>query len=317
MTRKLTIRDFYPAEIVTFIYGLFTVVLILFLYGSLHKPFGLIVERVAFMGVIVALAQVSKVRDTKWVDFGRYVTVLLLLPYWYSDTFEFNRIFTNLDHLFAVWEQTLFGCQPAFRFGEIIPQTWFSELINFGYFFLYPMIALFSILIFRKQPRRFDKWIFVLMTTFFFYYLLFIAIPVAGPQFYFPAIGWDVAREGVFPPIGSYFDTHPGMIPNEPIKGLFSWIVHQTHLLGERPTGAFPSSHVGMSTVVMIAAWRYSKPYFWSVAPIYLFLVMATVYIKAHYLIDSIAGFVTAFLFYACAERLYKMLPHPHTEFFN
>lgn len=72
-----------------------------------------------------------------------------------------------------------------------------------------------------------------------------------------------------------------------------------------------------MSTVVMIAAWKYVRKYFWVVFPIYLFLVMATVYIKAHYLIDSVFGFISAFPFYYAAERIYKRLPHPHTKLFE
>lgn len=317
MFKRVNIKNIYPVENATILYALLTTLLIVFNYDRMANPMGLIVERLSFVFIILILSHISKLQDNRWLDFGRYLFVGILLPYWYADTFEFNRILPNLDHHFAVWEQNIFGYQPALLFGEVAPWRWFSEAINFGYFFLYPMFAIFTIIIFLRQPRRFDKWMFVFLCTFYFYYLIFIFVPVAGPQFYFPAIGWDTAREAIFTPIGTYFDMHPDMIPNEPVRGPFSWIVHQTHLMGERPTGAFPSSHVGMSTVVMIAAWKYVRKYFWIVFPIYLFLVMATVYIKAHYLIDSVFGFISAFPFYYAAERIYKRLPHPHTKLFE
>ncbi len=39
---------------------------------------------------------------------------------------------------------------------------------------------------------------FVLVTSFFIYYLIYIFVPVAGPQFYFPAIGFDNVSKGIF-----------------------------------------------------------------------------------------------------------------------
>ena len=41
--------------------------------------------------------------------------------------------------------------------------------------------------------------------------------------------------------------------------GFFYSLVEGSQQVGERPTAAFPSSHVGMSTVLMIMAWRGSK----------------------------------------------------------
>jgi len=76
--------------------------------------------------------------------------------------------------------------------------------------------------------------------------------------------------------------------------------------VGERPTAAFPSSHVGMSTILMIMAWRGSRKLFWCLMPFYLLLCAATVYIQAHYVIDVIVGFVSAFGVYVLATRVFK-----------
>jgi membrane-associated phospholipid phosphatase len=83
-------------------------------------------------------------------------------------------------------------------------------------------------------------------------------------------------------------------------------MVESSQQVGERPTAAFPSSHVGMSTVLMIMAWRGSKRLFACLFPFYLLLCGATVYIQAHYLIDSIVGFVSAFGIYILATWMFK-----------
>jgi len=54
---------------------------------------------------------------------------------------------------------------------------------------------------------------FVLVTSFFIYYLIYIFVPVAGPQFYFPAIGIDNVSKGIFPAIGDYFNHNQELLP--------------------------------------------------------------------------------------------------------
>ena len=74
---------------------------------------------------------------------------------------------------------------------------------------------------------------------------------------------------------------------------------------GERPTAAFPSSHVGVSTICMLLLWHDRNYRLLAVlAPFYLLLCCATVYIQAHYLIDAIAGFITGCLLFVILLRL-------------
>ena len=57
-----------------------------------------------------------------------------------------------------------------------------------GYFFYYPMMLIVALFYFIYRFEWFEKMSFVLVTSFFIYYLIYIFVPVAGPQFYFPAI---------------------------------------------------------------------------------------------------------------------------------
>lgn len=88
--------------------------------------------------------------------------------------------------------------------------------------------------------------------------------------------------------------------------GFFYNLVEASQEVGERPTAAFPSSHVGISTIVMIMAWRVNRKLAYILSPFYVLLCCATVYIQAHYLIDSLVGLITAFFVYQLATLMYK-----------
>ena len=160
---------------------------------------------------------------------------------------------------------------------------------------------------FLNHYKSFEKVCFVLVTSFFIYYLFYLLVPVAGPQFYFPAIGMDRVNTCEFIPLGNYFNHNILLFPAPGYEhGFFYNLVEASQEIGERPTAAFPSSHVGISTIVMIMSWRVSKKLSYFLLPFYILLCLATVYIQAHYLIDAIAGFFSAFLVYRVATLMYK-----------
>lgn len=69
------------------------------------------------------------------------------------------------------------------------------------------MMLIVVVYYFLTRFEWFEKICFVLVTSFFIYYLFYILVPVAGPQFYFPAIGMDKVNACDFPAIGDYLMT--------------------------------------------------------------------------------------------------------------
>lgn len=300
-------KGLFAVEKVTLIYNFLTSILILFLFQEMDHPLEMLIDRVMIAGMTFLLMYLYKLAPCKLSTFIRIAIQMSLLSYWYPDTFEFNRIFPNLDNIFASAEQWLFGGQPAIWFCQYLPHMWVSEPLNMGYFFYYPMILIVVIYYFIRRFELFEKISFVLVTSFFIYYLIYIFVPVAGPQFYFPAIGAENVAHGIFPSIGNYFNHNQELLPGPGYDhGFFYSLVEESQRIGERPTAAFPSSHVGISTILMILAWRGSRKLFAILIPFYLLLCGATVYIQAHYLIDVIAGFLSAFVIYMTATWVFK-----------
>ena len=287
-------------EKVAIAYAALTTLLVLFLYTRMSDPSAILMARVRFLAMTLALWGVYRLVPCRLMLGIRGVVQLALLGLWYPETYDFNRLFPNLDYLFAQWEQQLFGCQPALLFSQVLPSHVASELFDMGYGSYYFMIAVTAMFYFAFRYREFERATFVILASFFVYYLIYIFLPVVGPTFYYHAVGLKTIAEGVFPNVHDYFLTHTASLPSPGYTdGVFYQFVEDAKAAGERPTAAFPSSHVGVSTICMLLAWHSgNRRLFFVYLPFYIFLCCATVYIQAHYLIDAIAGLITGVGFY-------------------
>ena len=329
MVQRKRLALINKVEWIAIAWCLLTLVFMALLWSRLVEPEAMLLMRGKWLLMTVLLIGLGRLWPCRLTLYARITAQLIWLSQWYPDTYEFNRIFPNLDHVFAGLEQTIFGCQPSIHFSQLCTGIVWSELFNMGYWSYFPMIIVLVLTIFIKELlgqeskgsmvnghvllSEGEKWSLVnegpsltvpslILISFFIYYLIFIFVPVAGPQFYFQAIGLDAAASGQFPSIGTYFSSHTEMLPSpgDP-DGLFCRLVASAHEAGERPTAAFPSSHVGISTIVMILARLHVPRLTWFLLPFYVLLCCATVYIQAHYLIDAIAGLITAPLVLALA----------------
>lgn len=283
------------------VYALFTLVLMLFFYTRLQNPVSMIIVRFQSILMVIALWAVYRMLPCKMTLLIRIMCQLALLAIWYPDTFEFNRIMPNLDHYFATCEQQLFGCQPALLFHQKFPSAFLSELLTMGYVSYYPMMF---VMVFYFYSYHFDQLLkasFVMVSSFFLFYVIFIFLPVAGPQYYYLAVGLDQIALGHFPDIGNYFETHTEVLPAPGwTEGMFYKLLTIAHDAGERPTAAFPSSHVGVMVVFLWQALLIkAKKLFWTLMLFTVLTFFATFYLQAHYVIDAIAGiFAGTFIFF-------------------
>jgi membrane-associated phospholipid phosphatase len=292
-------------EVLTLIYVAITTVMTIVWWSGINHPIDMILWRVGVVTFVVLANFIYHFRPCRATMLLRVVPMLLCLIQWYPETYEFCKQFDYQDHVFAAIDWQLFGCQPSIEFSRAMPSVFWSEAFHMGYYaYFYMMIAVITFYFFARY-QDFQRATFVFLASFFIYYFIYEFLPVAGPQYYYCALGEDAASQPEFPALGNYFRDHTEML-NIDIKGFFSKMVVMAHEAGERPTAAFPSSHVGMSTVCMMLAWQTRNRWlFWVLFPLWVLLVLATVYVKAHYVIDSIAGLLTAVLFFYFTQWLY------------
>jgi len=278
---------FIPVDIIVFGYMALTLLYMVAGWNSLANVWSHLVIRLAISLFIIALAQLntSTLNNNTFYSLIRNFYPLLLLSYFYKETGYLNNIlFDYFDPWVVYVEQHLWGMQPSLEFSKHFPQKWFSEIMNFSYFFYYFLTTGIVLMAYFWNKSKMREIIFLISTSFIIYYLFFDLFPVKGPQFYF----WGADAKTV----DSYF---------------FSKLVKLAQEIGESQTGAFPSSHVGMSIVFLFLTWKYFRKIFWFILIPVILLWFATVYIKAHYLIDVMGGFLSAPLVYYTSKWLYKI----------
>ena len=216
----------------------------------------------------------------------QFIILYAALSLLYKETATINRLYYPvLDPMLTRWDELIFGFQPSLEFSKAIHYALFSELMFMSYFSYYLMPLAVLLLTFSYIPSKTDEFGFIFITSFLIYYLIFVFFPAVGPQFYFP-------------------------YPENQIeaKGIFGHIIKIIQENGEAPTAAFPSSHVGIATILSIWLAKNLKKYLKFFIPIVILLILATVYIKAHFAVDVFTGLLTAPLVYWISTLTYKWI---------
>lgn len=301
-------RGLWPIEWLALAYSVLTMGFMAVLWPAMEQPAEMLVDRVLILFLTLALWGGYRLWPTRLMAFVRISAQMFLLGYWYPETYSFNSVRPNLDHVFARWDAVLFGCQPSLEFSRLCPWGWFSEAVNMGYFSYYPMILAVMVFFFLFRYGKYEKASFTVMCAFFIFYLIYIFLPVAGPQFYFWAVGTQTVENGIFPSLGTYFSMHTDMMtaPGD-MSGLFYRLVRHAQEMGERPTAAFPSSHIGITFILLYLVYPENRRFFFILCPFAFLLTLATVYIQAHYLVDAVAGVLASVPVYYVSRQIYSL----------
>ena len=285
---------FIAPEVATFIYAAFSALVILFTWTGLSDLSDLLWSRVQYLAGTLMLWVVYMLWPCKLVIGVRIAYLLAMLSAWYPDTYAINSQFPCWDHLFAGIEQSLFGFQPSLLFSKAYSSRVVSELMYMGYFSYYLFFVVTIAIVFFNRFREVERVTYMVFASFYICYAIYILMPVTGPQYYYLAVGMDEIARGNFPDVGHYFRDHMEALTSPGWSGgVFYNLVQWAHQTGERPTAAFPSSHVAIAMLVMLITTKL-RMWRWLIilAIPFIFLCLSTVYIYAHYAIDAIAGLI-------------------------
>ena len=194
---------------------------------------------------------------------------LILFPLLYKEVEVLAAFIGNwrLTTAIPAWESALFAGQPSLYLSERLALVPLSEYLHFCY--LSYVIVIPSVAAYWYASRRqaaFGELLLLLSTVLLGSYLFFILLPVDSPYYLSQRLG---------PPLSGHF---------------FFDLVHQISDRGGARGGAFPSAHVSGAVVVILVAWRHQRRLAYLLAPISGGLLIATVYARFHYVLDTLAG---------------------------
>jgi membrane-associated phospholipid phosphatase len=277
---------FSPLDLATILYVALSGIYICFGKADFHEMLPHFLMRLGVLLTFYSLALLSKRRPAdRLVIFIRSLYPLIFISYFYTETCFMKNIIisSDLDPYFFAAEEKLWGSQPSLDFSRIMNGEWFNELMNLCYFSYYLVIIIPCFALFFQKREQSHKAIFTVVFSFYLYYTIFAVFPVSGPHYYMQGQGQESA------PL-HFFGT------------LMRWIISDL----EQPTGAFPSSHVGIAVIIAWISYHHLRRLFFMILPFVIGICFATVYIKAHYVVDVIGGLITAPLFILFSGKVYN-----------
>lgn len=204
-----------------------------------------------------------------WAAGLRAVVPLLLYPLLYPLTGVISRGLPVwiLDGPLERLEEAVFGGRPSMHLAAVAPWKVLSEFLHacyFSYYFLVP--ALPAALALHGRSAIAARSVGALTGCFCFCLLWYIWLPVTSPLYAYPPLG---------PPL---------------CEGFFYRLAHAVSSRGGVRGGAFPSSHAALSVFNLILSFRLSRGVFWATLLPTAGLLVATVYGRYHFALDTAVG---------------------------
>jgi membrane-associated phospholipid phosphatase len=189
------------------------------------------------------------------------------------DTIGFVNPHDVHDRLVAL-DAALFGVQPCV-WAERFITPGLTEVMQFFYlnfFWIAPSVSV--VLLLQGRFPEFRAATVGVIACFFLGYALYVAFPAAPP------------RRVLLAEFTKNLSGYP--------VGFSSLSAEAFALLPTDSRAAFPSLHTAASTVALVYAWRFLRPWFFVLVPFVAGLWVSTIYLRHHYFVDLLAGWALA-----------------------
>ncbi len=193
----------------------------------------------------------------------------------YSETgFNLTRVIvkTDLTPILIKADELLFGTQVSYLLQDYI-KPWITDLMYFGYslHFFFPFIlALYFYT--RGREKHFQELMLAVVTVSCIGYVGYLTFPSTSPVY---VLEYERGLEG-------------GKVSDFVLAEIDKVRSEQSDCC------LFPSLHVGISCVTLILAFKRERKIFIVLLPLIVLSWMSTIYLRRHFIIDIIAGWIIA-----------------------
>lgn len=257
-------------DLLTAIYLIFWIVLILLKYSHIPGAFLFLNLHVAVLMLVFILGGIKS--DTTFLKFIQHWYPFMFLPLFFTALHYLIPIIhpQNLDQVLIKIDRFITGTDPTVWL-ERFYNPLLVEIMQLSYltFYFLPLLILIP-LYFRRDYQRFEQLGFSFLLTFYLSYFGYLMFPALGPR-YFLAHEQQIILDGT---------------------GIYHSISVTLNGLENIQWDAFPSGHVAVALVFSYFAYRFFRNTFYATIPVVSMLVLSTVYLRHHYVVDVMAGVV-------------------------
>ncbi len=227
--------------------------------------------------------------DGKWVGkvgpfFHPFSPILFIILIYESLGDLIQHLHPDIDQRLIQIDFSIFGVHPTLWMQQwIVP--WLTDLLSLAYISYYFIpVVLIAVLYLKNRRLEFDEAIFILAFGYYVSFIGYILFPAIGPR-YTMAHLYSVPLEGSF--------------ITDSVRDLLNALEHNKR-------DCMPSGHTQIVLIVLYLAHRYEKFLFYIFFPIICGLILSTVYLRYHYVIDLFVGATIAVGCMIIGPRLYR-----------
>lgn len=302
LVNKINLRLLTPADLLSMLMLLIlSFIISIFNSEILFWHIFLFLNIMLLIGIykIVTLYESNTKTSSRLLKIARYWYGILLILYIFKQVYFiiFSLKPDDWDQIFIKMDYFIFGLNPTqwiYRFENPL----LTEFLQIIYIYYYPMILVFGLQLYI--PVRYNEFkytLFILFFSFYISYLLYMIFPAAGPRFHlhdFHTISKEL----------------PGILLTEPIRNFINFgesipsNVPNPEYYVQRD--AMPSLHVISAFLILWLSRKFSMKSFYFYLPYFLCMVLATVYLRYHYVVDILGGLIVCGITILAGKTLEK-----------
>jgi len=269
---------------ILFLFGL--ILLTLFFRGQIPRWHSLFLRYVLWSGLVFALKLSSdrKVMGRAGNFFHDFSPILFIILIYESLGDLIQHLHPDIDPCLIRIDFFIFGVHPTIWMEKWIVH-WFTDIMSFAYISYYFLpVILVTVLYLKNRREGLMESIFVLTFGYYVSFVGYILFPAIGPR-YAMAHLYSIPLEG--------------SLLTDLVREVLNAIEHNKR-------DCMPSGHTQIVLIVLFLAYRYERFLFYIFFPLVCGLILSTVYLRYHYVIDLFVGASLAVGCMIIGPRLYR-----------
>lgn len=206
---------------------------------------------------------------------------------------------TDKDRVLIYIDRLIFGTDPTHWFMKFSHPvlTEYLQICYSTFYFIILAAPLYAYI--KKNYDEYFYSFYIILLGFYISYIGYILVPAIGPRFTlhdFYTLDTELPGLFLYKPLRLVINLGESIPPNTSIAALVA------------QRDCFPSGHTEMTLLAIYLSFKYKQKIKWILLIVGISLIIATVYLRYHYVIDVFAGAFAALLVIVIAQPISKLI---------
>jgi len=189
----------------------------------------------------------------------------------------------DIDQTLIRIDRALFGVEPTIWMQRwIVP--WLTDLLSLAYVSYYFLPVVLVLVLYLTGAPGLHPAVFTLTLGYYASFIGYILFPAVGPRYAITSL-YAVSLEGSF---------------------ITDWVRDGLNAIEHNRRDCMPSGHTQIALTVLYLSYRYERVLFKILLPVVCGLIVSTIYLRYHYVVDLMVGAAIAVATMIAGPRLYR-----------